>query len=198
MYLSSQHACQEVTYSLTFLIRKSGKGICPIKILGNYTKISRMEVTEICSSFLPRGEEMKLLLYLVLKFPWCLEPYFQKCPELPPVKKPMQFSSTTWDYSVRIQKTWVCFMTEYFLDRETGTSKLCEHPPCKLCGPWLEHLIWAGTTYRATTVASAHPERIQCTNIFQEQSNIKRCTLICSLNEWNSDKRMYAILYNIV
>lgn len=63
------------------------------------------------------------------------------------------------------------------------SPSLSARPPCKHRGHWLEHLLWAGTTCRITIVASAHPVRIQHTNIFQKQSNIRRHTLLSALKE---------------
>jgi len=63
------------------------------------------------------------------------------------------------------------------------STPLSVRPPCKHCGHWLEHLTWEGTTCRITIIASAHPGRILCTNVFQEQSDMKRRTLISSLKE---------------
>lgn len=64
----------------------------------------------IFSSKMGRNEALSLFGFEV--------PLMLKHPELFPVKKPMQLSSTTWDDSVKINKTRVCFMTEYLLGRD--------------------------------------------------------------------------------
>lgn len=94
--------------------------------------VSRTDMMEIWSCFLPRVEKMKLLLYLTLKFPWCPEPHFQKCPEIPPVRRPTQFSSTSWGSSVRTKKIQVCFMRGYLLDRDQYPQAMWA--PCCLPG----------------------------------------------------------------
>lgn len=83
----------------------------------------------------------ELFLYLALKFPWCLEPRpktTQNCLRSGSPCSSVQLPKTTQSGS-RGHGFVSC---QNICQTESGTSKLCEHPPCKPRGHWLEHLTW--------------------------------------------------------